>query len=81
MRKAIIAITAGLLLVAGQAAASGSNIAVTRVGDRLGARTTVDAQLEPVGSGFFFGIPAGAAIIGAGVLIGAAFVASKDSSP
>lgn len=72
MRKKIVAVTVGLLLVAGQAAAAaGSNTAVARVGDRLGgARAT--AQIAPVG-GSFFGMPAGVLIIGG--VVGAAVIA------
>ena len=38
MRKAVVAATVGLLLVAGQAAAA-NNSAVNRVSDRVGARS------------------------------------------
>ncbi|NEX94883.1 hypothetical protein [Caulobacter sp. 17J65-9] len=38
MRKSVLAVTAGLLLVAGQAAAAG-NTATVRVGDRVGAKS------------------------------------------
>ena len=37
MRKTIAAVSVGLLLVAGQAAAAGSNAVSARVGDRVGA--------------------------------------------
>jgi len=69
MRKAVAATTVGLLLVAGQAAAAGSNIAATRVGDRLGARTTAALQSEEGLGAMFGGIPAGVVIIGGVVLI------------
>lgn len=78
MRKKIVAVTVGLLLVAGQAAAAaGSNTAVARVGDRLGgARTT--AQVEVGSGGFLGGIPIGAAIVGGLVVVGAIAVAADD---
>lgn len=71
MRKTIAAVTAGLLLVAGQAAAA-NNSAVARVGDRVGARA--DASSE------FDGIPLPVLIIGTVVLVGAIVVASDDDS-
>ncbi|MES2835246.1 MAG: hypothetical protein V4707_11110 [Pseudomonadota bacterium] len=61
MRKAIVAITAGVLLVAGQAAAAGSNNAISRVGDRVGARS---GQAEEL-----LGIPLGVLLIGGAVFI------------
>lgn len=70
MRKAVAAVTAGLLLVAGQAAAAGSNSAVTRVGDRLGARSGEAEQ--------FLGVPIGVLLIGGAVLITTIVVASDD---
>lgn len=70
MRKTIAAVTAGLLLVAGQAAAN--NSAVVRVGDRVGARA--DASSE------FAGIPIFVLLIGAAVLITTVVVATDDSS-
>lgn len=72
MRKVIAATAAGLLLVAGQAAAAGSNSAVTRVGDRVGARA--DAGNE------FLGVPVGVLIIGGLVLAGAITVLSDDDA-
>jgi len=56
MRKAVAAITAGLLLVAGQAAASGTNSAVVRVGDRIGAKSGQSEEL--------LGIPIAVLLIG-----------------
>jgi len=70
MRKTIIAITTGLLLVAGQAAAAGSNSAVTRVGDRVGARSGEAEQL--------LGVPVGVLLIGGAVLITTIVVATDD---
>jgi hypothetical protein len=71
MRKTIAAVTAGLLLVAGQAAAA-NNSAVTRVGDRVGARA--DASSE------FAGIPLPVILIGAAVIIATIVVATDDDS-
>lgn len=70
MRKAIAAITAGVLLVAGQAAAAGSNSAVSRVGDRVGARS---GQAEEL-----LGIPLGVLLIGGAVLIATITVIADD---
>ena len=72
MRKTIAAVTAGLLLVAGQAAAANNNSAVARVGDRVGA-----AQGE---SSEFAGIPLPVLLIGAAVIVATVVVASDDDS-
>lgn len=72
MRKTVAAVTAGLLLVAGQAAAAGSNSAVARVGDRVGA--TADASSE------FAGIPLPVLLIGAAVIVATVVVATDDDS-
>ena len=71
MRKTIAAVTAGLLLVAGQAAAANTS-ATARVGDRVGARA--DASSE------FAGIPLPVLLIGTAVLIATVVVASDDDS-
>lgn len=71
MRKTVAAVTAGLLLVAGQAAAA-NNSAVSRVGDRVGARA--DASSE------FAGIPLPVLLIGTAVLVATVVVASDDAS-
>lgn len=71
MRKTIAAVTAGLLLVAGQAAAA-NNTATARVGDRVGA--SADASSE------FAGIPVPVILIGAAVLIATIVVISEDDS-
>ena len=71
MRKTIAAVTAGLLLVAGQAAAANTS-AVARVGDRVGA--TAEANSE------FAGVPIFVLLIGAAVLITTVVVATDDSS-
>ncbi len=70
MRKAIAAVTAGLLLVAGQAAAAGSS--TVRVGDRVGAES--DASSE------FAGIPLPVLLIGAAVVVATVVVATDDDS-
>ncbi len=70
MRKAIAAITAGVLLVAGQAAAAGSNNAITRVGDRVGARAGDSDQLR--------GVPIAVLIIGGAVLLATIKVISDN---
>jgi len=72
MRKTIAGVTAGLLLVAGQAAAAGSASAVVRVGDRVGATSSESSE--------FAGIPLPVLLIGAAVLIGVVAVASNDDS-
>lgn len=71
MRKTIAAVTAGLLLVAGQAAAANTS-ATARVGDRVGARA--DASSE------FAGIPLPVLLIGTAVIIATVVVASDDDS-
>ena len=71
MRKTVAAVTAGLLLVAGQAAAA-NNSAVGRVGGRGGPRA--DASSE------FAGIPLPVLLIGTAVVIATVVVASDDAS-
>ncbi len=71
MRKTIAAVTVGLLLVAGQAAAA-NNSAVARVGDRVGARA--DAASE------FRGIPLPVVLIGTAVIISTIIVLNDDAS-
>lgn len=70
MRKTIAAVTAGLLLVAGQAAAANDS-AVSRVGDRVGARVGAD-------SSEFAGVPVFVLLIGAAVLVATVAVATDD---
>ena len=72
MRKMIAAVSVGLLLVAGQAAAAGSNSAVSRVGDRVGA--SADTSNE------FAGVPIAVLLIGGAVLVTALVVATDDDS-
>lgn len=71
MRKTIAAVTVGLLLVAGQAAAA-NNSAVARVGDRVGARAGASSE--------FRGIPLPVILIGTAVIIATIIVASDDAS-
>jgi hypothetical protein len=71
MRKTVAAVTAGLLLVAGQAAAA-NNSAVTRVGDRVGAGAEASSE--------FAGVPVFVLLIGAAVLVTTVVVASDDAS-
>jgi len=72
MRKTIAAVTAGLLLVAGQAAAA-NEFSNARVGDRVGARAGASSefQAEGAGAGLFGGsfiLPL--AVVGAIVAVG-----------
>jgi hypothetical protein len=69
MRKTIAAVTAGLLLVAGQAAAANTS-AVARVGDRVGASAEANSE--------FAGVPIFVLLIGAAVLVTTIVVASDD---
>jgi len=71
MRKTIAAVTAGLLLVAGQAVAANDS-AVVRVGDRVGA--TAESNSE------FAGVPVFVLLIGAAVLVTTIVVATDDDS-
>lgn len=71
MKKTIAAVTAGLLLIAGQAAAA-NNSASVRVGDRVGASTAESSE--------FAGLPLPVLLIGAAVLIGVVVVATDDDS-
>jgi hypothetical protein len=72
MRKTIAAVSVGLLLVAGQAAAAGSNSAVTRVGDRVGASSSSSNGFEDV--------PIAVLLIGGVVATTAIVVALDDDS-
>jgi hypothetical protein len=71
MKKTIAAVTAGLLLVAGQAAAANTS-ATARVGDRIGAPTAESSE--------FAGVPLAVLVIGAAIIIGAVVVISDDDS-
>jgi hypothetical protein len=76
MRKTIAAVTAGLLLVAGQAVAA--NDSAARVGDRVGARAADSSEFQEGGG--LFGMPIGTALIGGAVVIGLVLVATNDES-
>lgn len=71
MRKTVAAVTAGLLLVAGQAAAAGSNSAVARVGDRVGAQAGEASE--------FAGIPLPVLLIGAAAIAATVAIVNDDS--
>lgn len=72
MKKTIAAVTAGLLLVAGQAAAANSGSVGARVGDRIGASTEASSE--------FAGVPLPVVLIGTAVLVAAVVVISDDDS-
>jgi hypothetical protein len=72
MRKTIAAVSLGLMLVAGQAAAANSNTAAARVGDRVGAQAGESSE--------FGGIPLPVLLIGTAVIIGVVSVGSNDDS-
>lgn len=72
MKKTIAAVTAGLLLVAGQAAAANTNVVTARVGDRVGASTEKSSE--------FAGIPLPVLLIGAAIIVATAVVATDDDS-
>jgi hypothetical protein len=71
MKKTLAAATAGLLLIAGQAAAT-ANEATARVGDRVGARAESSSE--------FAGIPLIGLLAIAGVIAAAVVVVSDDAS-
>lgn len=72
MRKTIAAVTVGLLLVAGQAAAA-NEFATARVGDRVGARADAASGFQgEEGAGLFGGVNpfvlvAGIVAVGVGI--------------
>lgn len=72
MRRTIAAVTIGLMLVAGQAAAAGAGHATVRVGDRVGATTETSSD--------FAGIPLPVLLIGAAVIVATIVVATNDDS-
>ena len=72
MRKTVAAVMAGLLLVAGQAAAAGADPAAARVGDRIGASSEASNE--------FAGVPLPVLLIGTAVVIATVVVASDDDS-
>lgn len=70
MKKTIAAITAGLLLVAGQAVAQ--NNATARIGDRVGAKASDTSE--------FAGVPIAVLLLGGAALITLVVVATDDDS-
>ncbi|MBW8303437.1 MAG: hypothetical protein K0M78_05755 [Brevundimonas sp.] len=73
MKKTLAAATAGLLLIAGQAAATATaSEATARVGDRVGARAESSSE--------FAGIPLIGLLAIAGVVAAAIVVVSDDAS-
>lgn len=72
MKKTIAAVTAGLLLVAGQAAAANTNTASARIGDRIGASAEESSE--------FAGVPLVVLLVGAAVVVAAVVVATDDDS-
>ena len=70
VKKTIAAVTAGLLLVAGQAAAANDS-AAARVGDRIGA--TADESSE------FAGVPLPVLIVLGAILVTGVVAATDDS--
>lgn len=72
MKKTLVAVTAGLLLVAGQAAAANTS-AAARVGDRIGAPAGEASE--------FAGVPMPVLIVGAAILaVGIAAAADEPDS-
>ena len=71
MKNTVAAITAGLLLVAGQAVAQ-NNSATARVGDRIGASAAESSE--------FAGVPLPVLIVGAAIIITGIVVATDDKS-
>lgn len=71
MKKTIAAVTAGLLLIAGQATAANTT-AGARVGDRIGASTAESSE--------FAGVPLAVLLVGAAIIVAAVVVISDDDS-
>jgi len=70
MKRTIVAVTAGLLLIAGQAAAA-NNVSSVRIGDRIGA--SADESSE------FAGVPLPVLLVGLAIIVAGIAVASDDS--
>jgi hypothetical protein len=70
MKKTIAAVTAGLLLVSGQAFAAGQTASVSRVGDRVGAQAGESSE--------FAGVPLVGILAAAGVIAAAVVIVSGD---
>lgn len=73
MKKTLAAVTAGLLLVAGQAVAAGQSSAAPRLADRVGAQSGESSEFAGIP---LIGILAAAGVIAAGVAI----ISSDDDS-
>lgn len=71
MKKTIAAVTAGLLLIAGQATAANTTAAAV-VGDRVGAPTAESSE--------FAGVPLAVLIVGAALIVATIVVATDDDS-
>lgn len=71
MKKTIAAVTAGLLLVAGQATAA-NTIASDRINDRVGASTAESSE--------FTGVPLAVLLIGGAVLVATVVILTDDDS-
>jgi hypothetical protein len=71
MKKTIAAVTAGLLLIAGQATAA-NNVSTARVGDRVGASTEASSE--------FAGVPLAVLLVGGALIIATIVVATDDDS-
>ncbi|GAA0648561.1 hypothetical protein [Brevundimonas lenta] len=72
MKKVIAAVTAGLLLVAGQAVAANQATSVARVGDRVGPRAEASSE--------FGGIPIVGILAIAGIIAATIVVVGGDDS-
>ena len=70
MKKTIAAVTVGLLLIAGQAAAANGS-AAARVGDRLGATAETSSE--------FAGVPLPVLVVLGAILVAGVVAASDDS--
>ncbi|HYC67419.1 hypothetical protein [Brevundimonas sp.] len=71
MKKTIAAVTAGILLVAGQAAAANGS-ATARIGDRVGATSDASSELA--------GVPLPVLLIGAAVVVAVVVIADDSDS-
>lgn len=72
MKKILIAVTAGMLLVAGQAAANSNATATARVGDRIGATSGESSE--------FAGVPLPVLVVLGAILVTGVVAATDDDS-
>ncbi len=77
MRKTIAAVTVGLLLVAGQAAAA-NELSTARVGDRVGARADAASGFQAEAGTIMFAQNTWVVILGVATLVAAGTVISTD---